>query len=126
LDIESGLNGRRVLIVEDEMLVSMLVEDILMDFGCTVVGTAARLKDAIEMAQSSEIDVALLDINLGGNRSFPVADILAERGVPFVFASGYGEQALEPPHQHRPVIQKPFSPDAIGNILLSCLTTTEA
>jgi DNA-binding NarL/FixJ family response regulator len=108
LDIESGLNGRRVLIVEDEMLVSMLVEDILLDFGCTVVGTAARLADAMELARTSEIDVALLDINLGGNRSFPVAEILAERGVPFVFASG--------------IIQKPFSPDAIGNVLLSCLT----
>ena len=92
------------------MLVSMLVEDILIDFGCTVVGTAARLKDAVEMARTCEIDVALLDINLGGNRSFPVADILAERGVPFVFASGYAGN--DEVFMHFPevrVVAKPYS-----------------
>jgi CheY-like chemotaxis protein len=119
---EIGLQGRRVLIVEDETLVSMLMEDILMDFGCIVVGPAARLEDALTKAREEEsLDIALLDVNLAGKRSFPVADILAERGVPFIFVSGYGEQALEPPHQNRPVLQKPFSPEAIAEIIANVL-----
>ncbi len=117
-----GLEGRRVLIVEDETLVSMLMEDILMDFGCTVIGPVARLDDAIKCAREEvAMDIALLDVNLAGKRSFPVADILAERGVPFIFVSGYGEQALEAPHQNRPVIQKPFSPEAIAEVIANCL-----
>jgi two-component SAPR family response regulator len=107
--------------VEDEMLVSMLMEDILTDFGCAVVGTVARLDDALKCAREEEMDIALLDVNLSGKRSFPVADILAERGVPFLFVSGYGEHALEAPHQNRPIIQKPFSPEAIAEALRKAL-----
>jgi CheY-like chemotaxis protein len=100
----------------------MLMEDILVDFGCIVVGPAARLEDALIKARDEEVlDIALLDVNLAGKRSFPVADILAERGVPFIFVSGYGEQALEAPHQNRPVIQKPFSPESIAETLLNVL-----
>jgi CheY-like chemotaxis protein len=117
----AGLKGRRVFIVEDEMLVSMLIEDILEDFGCTVVGPAGKLEQALALAQSEQIDIAILDVNLGGTRSFPVADILAKRGVPFIFASGYGDLELEEPHKGRLVIQKPFSPEAIGEILLAAL-----
>jgi CheY-like chemotaxis protein len=116
-----GLEGRRVLLVEDEVLVAMLIEDILTDFGCAVVGTAARLEDALKSAREEAMDIALLDVNLGGQRSFPVADILAERGVPFLFVSGYGEQGLEAPHQNRPVLQKPFSPELIAEALLRAL-----
>lgn len=103
------------------MLVSMLVEDILADFGCVVVGPAAKLDDALKIAGSEQIDIALLDINLGGTRVFPVAHVLAGRDVPFVFVSGYGDQALETPFEGRPVLQKPFSPEAIGDKLLACL-----
>jgi DNA-binding NtrC family response regulator len=121
VDEQRNLAGSRVLVVEDEMLVSMLVEDILADFGCIVVGPAANLDQATKVAGSEEIDVALLDVNLAGARVFPVAHILAERGVPFVFVSGYGDQALEAPFEGRPVLQKPFSPEAIGDVLLACL-----
>lgn len=117
----TGLSGRRVLIVEDEMLVSMLVEDIVGDFGCVVVGPAARLDQARPLAESADIDVALLDLNLGGARSTPVADILARRGIPFVFMSGYGALGLEPPHDTRPVIEKPFSPESIEAALIAAL-----
>jgi CheY-like chemotaxis protein len=121
---EFGLEGRRVLLVEDEMLVSMLMEDILMDFGCTVVGPAARLEDALKLAREEDtLDIALLDVNLAGKRSFPIADVLAERGVPFIFVSGYGEGGLEAPHESRPVIQKPFSPDAIAEAIQKVLKT---
>ena len=115
------LKGRRILVVEDEMLVSMLVEDILEDFGCITIGPAAKLDQAIQLARSEQVDVAMLDVNLGGTRVFPVADILAQRDIPFVFVSGYGEAGLEPPHENRPVIQKPFSAEAISEVLAKCL-----
>lgn len=116
------MKGRRVLLVEDETLVSMLVEDILMEFGCIVVGPAARLDAALEAARSEQIDIALLDVNLAGARVFPVADVLAERNIPFIFVSGYGRQGIEHPHQDRPVLQKPFSAESIGEALLAALS----
>ena len=104
----SNLNGLKVLVVEDEMLVSMLVEDMLSDLGCTVVGPAAELEEAMTLAQSADIDLALLDVNLGGKPIFPVADALKARGVPFAFASGYGEAGLSEDHRGAAVLQKPF------------------
>ena len=104
----STLNGLKVLVVEDEMLVSMLVEDMLSDLGCTVVGPAAELEEAMSLAQSADIDLALLDVNLGGKPIFPVADALKARGVPFAFASGYGEAGLTEDHRGAAVLQKPF------------------
>ena len=104
----STLNGLKVLVVEDEMLVSMLVEDMLSDLGCTVVGPAAELEEAMSLAQNAEIDLALLDVNLGGRPIFPVADTLKARGVPFAFASGYGEAGLSEDHRGAAVLQKPF------------------
>jgi len=103
-----NLNGLKVLVVEDEMLVSMLLEDMLAGLGCLVVGPAAELDEAMSLVQSAEIDLALLDVNLGGKPIFPVADALNARGVPFAFASGYGEAGLTDPHRGAAVIQKPF------------------
>ena len=117
----NGLAGTRVLIVEDEMLVSMLVEDILADLGCETLGPVSKIDKAIEVARSENFDIAFLDVNLAGQRVFPVADVLAERGIPFIFVSGYGDQALEPPHHDRPVVKKPFAPDALGAALAACL-----
>ena len=104
----ANLNGLKVLVVEDEMLVSMLVEDMLADLGCTVIGPAAELEEAMSLAQSADIDLALLDVNLGGRPIFPVADALKARGVPFAFASGYGEAGLSEDHRGAAVLQKPF------------------
>ena len=105
---DSDLNGLKVLVVEDEMLVSMLVEDMLSDLGCTVVGPAAELEEAMTLATTADIDMALLDVNLGGKPIFPVADALKARGVPFAFASGYGEAGLSEDHRGAAVLQKPF------------------
>ena len=90
----ADLNGLRVLVVEDEMMVSMLIEDMLSDLGCAVVGPASRLDEAIALVNSSTIDCAVLDVNLGGQPIFPVADLLREKGAPFAFATGYGDAGL--------------------------------
>lgn len=102
------LKGLRVLVVEDEMLVSMLVEDMLTDLGCQVVGPAAEIEEAMALARDGEVDAALLDVNVGGKPVFPVADVLKARGVPFAFASGYGEAGLSEEHRGAVVLQKPF------------------
>src|SRR6187200_2431178 len=88
------LKGLRVLVVEDEMMVSMLIEDMLGDLGCTVVGPASRLDEAIALANASELDCAVLDMNLAGQSIFPLADLLRARGAPFAFATGYGDAGL--------------------------------
>jgi nitrogen-specific signal transduction histidine kinase len=101
-----GLAGLRVLVVEDESLIGMLAEDLLEQLGCRMVGLVSSLGKALDMAKSAEMDFALLDVDLGGERVYPVALALQARGVPFVFMSGYG--GLDGPWQGRPIIQKPF------------------
>ncbi|MDQ0466629.1 CheY-like chemotaxis protein [Caulobacter ginsengisoli] len=112
-----SLEGLKILVVEDEMLVSMLVEDMLGDLGCTVVGPAASLEEALALAQDSEIDIALLDVNLAGKAIYPVADVLKARGVRYVFASGYGDPNTDGPHQGVPTLQKPFRMGDLEQVL---------
>lgn len=104
-DVERTL---RVLVVEDEMMIALMLEDMLSDLGHDVVGLAMRLPQALAMAREAAIDMAILDVNLDGRLSFPVAEILAARGVPFFFATGYGSAGVEPPFKDYPVIKKPF------------------
>lgn len=101
--------SKRVLIVEDEVLVAMLVEELLERLGFEVAAVSSRLEEALELARTIEIDFAMLDINLNGRQSFPVAEALRARGVPFIFATGYGERALAGDFDQVPVVQKPFS-----------------
>jgi CheY-like chemotaxis protein len=98
--------GLRVLLVEDENLVALLLEDMLADLGHSVVGPVARLKKALEIAQREAIDLAVLDVNINGEESYPIADVLAARGIPFVFSTGYGK--LPPQYRDRPTLHKPF------------------
>jgi CheY-like chemotaxis protein len=111
------LSSLKVLVVEDEALVSMLVEDMLTDLGCAIVGPAAEIEEALRLANSADIDAALLDVNLGGRPIFPVADALKERGVPFAFASGYGEAGLTEDHRGATVLQKPFREADLRRVL---------
>ena len=113
----STLNGLRVLVVEDEMMVSMLIEDMLTDLGCTVVGPASRLDEAIELAGATELDCAVLDVNLGGQPIFPLADILRAKGAPFAFATGYGDAGLREVDRGTPVLQKPFREGDLARVL---------
>ena len=98
----------RVLIVEDEMLVAMNIEDMLLERGHEVAGIAGRLEPALALARDGAFDVAMLDVNLAGDRSFPVADLLIARGIPFLFATGYGLGGIDDKYRDRPVLQKPF------------------
>lgn len=98
----------RVLIVEDEAVVAMLLEDMLGDLGHEVVATAGRLDKALELAREAPIDIAVLDVNLNKQFTWPVAQILAERGVPFAFATGYGAAGLAEEWRGHTVLQKPF------------------
>jgi CheY-like chemotaxis protein len=100
--------GLRVLVVEDEALVAMLVEDMLADLGCVVIGPVAELDEALKVVADTEVDCAVLDVNLAGRPIFPVADALKAKGVPFAFASGYGEAGVRDDHRGAPVLQKPF------------------
>src|SRR5512142_1062490 len=86
------LAGRRILVVEDEAMLSMLLEDILEGLGCEVAGTASRFDEAMRRVDTLDFDAALLDVNLNGTYSVPIAEKLAQRGVPFVLATGYGTQ----------------------------------
>ena len=111
------LAGLRVLVVEDEMMVSMLIEDMLSDLGCVVIGPASRLDEAIELTKTSELDCAVLDVNLGGQPIFPLADLLRERGRPFAFATGYGDAGLRDVDKGTPVLQKPFREGDLARVL---------
>src|ERR1700761_9283610 len=111
------LSGLRVLVVEDEMMVSMLIEDMLADLGCTVVGPASRLDEAMELVKGAELDCAVLDVTRGGQPIFPLADLLRARGAPFAFATGYGDAGLRDVDRGTPVLQKPFREGDLARVL---------
>lgn len=113
----SGLNGARVLVVEDEMLITMLLEDILDELGCQVVGSAVNLRQAEDLVSSAEADAAILDVNLGGDPVFSVAETLIGRKIPFIFASGYGSANLPEKWQSYPTLPKPFTADQVADTL---------
>jgi CheY-like chemotaxis protein len=101
--------GRSVLIVEDEPMIAMLIEDILGILGCAIAGVALRFEDAVDKASSLSFDVAILDINLNGHQSYPLAEILRAREIPFVFASGYDKDSLPQALHGVPFLSKPFT-----------------
>jgi CheY-like chemotaxis protein len=116
------LRGRRVLVVEDEMMIAMLVEDMLSDLGCDVVGPAHGLDSALKLAvESVGLDVALLDVNLAGQPVFAVADALRAKGVPAIFSTGYGEAGLREIDAGSPVLQKPFRSGDLARALNTAL-----
>ena len=109
----------RFLIVEDEALVSMLIEDALAELGHEVTAVASRLQEACELARSEHFDMAILDVNLDGRPSFPVAEILDERGVPFAFATGYGARGLDGKFSGVPTLAKPFVESDIEKLIVA-------
>jgi CheY-like chemotaxis protein len=116
------LSGRRILIVEDESLVAMLLETILEDMDCTPVGPAANIEEGLRLAtEETPLDAALLDVNVAGRQVFPVAEALRARGVPFVFSTGYGEGGLPDEWRGQPTIQKPFTEAAVRDALMAAV-----
>ena len=100
---------RRAFVVEDEVMVAMHIEDLLTELGYEVTEMATSLDQALATARATSFDFAVLDVNLDGRLSFPIADVLKERGVPFLFASGYGSKGMDNAHRSAVRLQKPFS-----------------
>jgi CheY-like chemotaxis protein len=111
----------RVLVVEDEGLVSMLIEDMLTDLGHEVGAVAARMVDALEAARTDLFDIAIIDVNLDGQPSYPIADLLKARGIPFVFATGYGGKGLDAKYAETRTLAKPFRQSDLEAALLHAL-----
>lgn len=111
------LAGKRVMVVEDEMLIALLVEDMLADAGCIVVGPFACVSDALAAAKTEVVDLALLDVNVAGEKVFPVAHALEARGVPFLLLTGYGELALPQDRPDWEAVVKPFFPEKLAERL---------
>src|SRR6185437_8724317 len=107
-NLQKDMKGRRVLIIEDDVRISMLMQESLAEMGCEVAGTAMLFDDALELATSRQFDVALLDISLNGELSYPVAEAMLERSQKFVFVTGHVMETLPAPFQGTPVLYKPF------------------
>ena len=123
--MNSSSKRLRVLVVEDEGMVVMLIEDMLADLGHEVGAIASRLQDGVEMARTGTFDLAIVDLNLGGQPGYPIAAILRERGIPFVFATGYGEIGLEPQYAGTPTLAKPFVCADLQKMVSQALSETK-
>lgn len=117
----TALKDRRVLVVEDESLVAMLLETMLEDMGCLTVGPASSVDEGLRMIDEEQMDAALLDVNVGGTPVFAVAAALEARGIPLVFSTGYGEGGLPENWRGRPTVQKPFTEAVIRDALMKAL-----
>ena len=118
---EHGIAGRSIFIVEDESVIAMLIEDLLGELGCKVAGVASRLDEAIEKVSALSFDAAIVDINLNGHESYPLAEVLQKNRRPFVFATGYGTATLPKALHDVPVISKPFGRHDLEKALKSAL-----
>ena len=111
------LSGRRVLVVEDEMLVLIMIEDMLSDLGCKSVTSAATVDKALALINAQVFDVAMLDVNLNGSDSHVVAEALAAREIPFFYSTGNTSRSLRDGYSDRPVLKKPFKYEELAAIL---------
>jgi CheY-like chemotaxis protein len=109
--------AKRILVVEDELMIRLLLEDMLSELGYTVAAEAARMDEALDATKNADFDLAILDANLNGQPVAPVADALVARGTPFIFATGYGE--MPEPYRDRPTLMKPFQIDGLKQMLQS-------
>ena len=116
-----SLAGTRLMVVEDELLVSMLLEEILTDLGAAVAGPYGRLADGLAAARAERFDGAILDLNLAGQAAEPLADLLMARGMPFVFITGYQRDSIDRRYANVPVLPKPIDATALESVLLALL-----
>jgi CheY-like chemotaxis protein len=120
------LSGQRVLVVEDEMLVLMMIEDMLADLGCKSITSAATVNKALVLIAGQDFDAALVDMNLNGNKSHAVAEALVARGVPFIYSTGNGGLDMKDDYPDRFVLQKPFKFEDLAKSLSHLLQTTSS
>ncbi len=111
------LSGRRILVVEDEMLVLMNIEYMLADLGCGSVTAAATVDQALALIETQAFDAAVVDVNLNGHESYPVADALGVRSVPFAFSTGYSDEGMRDDYRNRPVLRKPYQLAGLVTVL---------
>jgi DNA-binding response OmpR family regulator len=111
------MSTRRILIVEDEMMVEMFLRDMLVDLGHEIVASKRSFNEGLEVAQSAQFDFAILDVNLRGVASYPIADVLRERGIPFAFATGYDKTGIDDRFVDIAVLTKPFSIKLLSSII---------
>jgi CheY-like chemotaxis protein len=116
----------RILLVEDEMAIALMLEDLLSSLGYDVVGPVGRVREAIALVEREAMDAALLDVNLGGEKVYAVADTLAARDIPFVFVTGYGAAGLPAPYRDRPSVPKPFKRRALALALAAVCGVTKS
>ena len=116
----------RLRLLLEESMVALLLENMLAELGHEVVGPVARLDEALEMAQREALDVALLDVNLNGKETYPVAEALAAREIPLVFVTGYGRGTLRAPYRDRPTLQKPFRRDDLRELVAEVCSAKQA
>jgi CheY-like chemotaxis protein len=120
-DLLKAVARRSVLLVEDEVMIRMMVADMLEEVGYTVAAEAGDIDEAIRLVQVTDFDIAILDVNVNGKVITPVAEAVQLRGLPFVFATGYGAQGLPEKFRDRPTIQKPFQIETLARTIESVL-----
>ncbi len=118
----NSATSKRILVVEDELMIRMLLQDMLADLGHTLAGEAGGIEEALTLAKQSEFDLAILDVNLNGQPISPVVEVLVARGLPFVFATGYGQRGVPEPYRTTPTLQKPFQSDALAKAIEAAAT----
>ena len=114
-------SGGSVFLVEDEVMIRMMVTDMLEELGYSVAAEAGEIGEAMKLAQSAEFDLAILDVNVNGKVISPVADVLAARKRPFIFATGYGSSGLPAEYRDRPALQKPFQIETLARTIEQAL-----
>jgi CheY-like chemotaxis protein len=111
--------GKRILVVEDEPMIRLLLDGMLADLGYTMTAEAGVIGEAVTLAKQAEFDAAILDVNLNGQPITPVVEILIQRGLPFIFATGYGQRGVPEAYRNNPTLQKPFQVEALEQALNS-------
>ena len=115
-----------VFLVEDEVMIRMMVSDMLEDLGYTVAAEAGEISEALKLAETTEFDFAILDVNVNGKVISPVADLIKARNRPFIFATGYGSSGLPEEYRDRPALQKPFQLETLQRMIDATLKNAAA
>jgi CheY-like chemotaxis protein len=113
--------GCSIFLVEDEVMIRMMVADMLEELGHTVAAEAGEIGEAVKLVQSTDFDLAILDVNVNGKVITPVAELIAARNRPFIFATGYGSSGLPPEYRDRPALQKPFQLETLAQMIAATM-----